>query len=74
MSLNLHLFWQIFYWVENEPLTGTLVKTVAATETTTILESLRMFTEYAMLNLAFNAAGDGPNITVAVLAKTWQGG
>ena len=64
----------MFYWEEADPDLGTTVKTVAATELETVLSPLKMYTEYSMLILAFNAAGDGPNITVPVIAKTEEGG
>lgn len=60
--------------MESKPDNTSSVKTVAATETETVLNQLQMFTEYAMLILAFNAAGDGPNITVPIIAKTLEGG
>ena len=64
----------MFYWEEALGEHNLTVKTVAATELETDLTGLKMFTEYAMLVLAFNAAGDGPNITVPVIAKTEEGG
>ena len=63
---------QIFYWREEVP--GQHVKTVAATETQAILEDLEMFTEYTLVMLAFNAAGDGPNTTIPITALTTEGG
>ncbi len=50
------------------------VKTVAATETEALLEDLEMYTQYAMVMLAFNAAGDGPNTTLSIEATTQEGG
>ena len=50
------------------------VKTVAATETETLLDNLDMFTQYNLIMLAFNAAGDGPNTTVVIAARTFEGG
>ena len=50
------------------------VKTVAAAETETLLDNLDMFTQYNLIMLAFNAAGDGPNTTVVIAARTHEGG
>ena len=71
---------QIFYWVEGTPRSRrstyapSHVKTVAATETSATLDQLKMYTQYSMVMLAFNAAGDGPNTTVPITTTTQEGG
>ena len=40
----------------------------------TVLDNLMMYTEYCMVILAFNAAGNGPNTTVPIKARTEEGG
>ena len=49
-------------------------KTVAGSMTNkTVLDGLLMYTEYSMVILAFNAAGNGPNTTVPIKARTEEG-
>lgn len=66
--------YKIFYWPEGRQKDEMQVKTVAgATANQTVLDELRMYTEYSMVILAFNAAGNGPNTTVPVKARTEEG-
>ena len=54
---------------------GSSIKaTVGAAETRATLRDLRMWTVYQITMLAYNAAGDGPNITNTVSARTEEGG
>ena len=66
------LGYKIYYWALDGS-HGNQVKTVAATENEAILTDLKMYTEYGLVMLAFNAAGDGPNTTVPIATTTNQG-
>ena len=65
--------YQVYYWVSGHKET-THMQPVSATEGSTVLQDLQMYTEYAAIVLAYNAAGDGPNTTVPVVARTSEGG
>lgn len=67
------LGYKIFFWPSGHRDSAELLA-VAPSDRTAILNGLQMFTEYASVVLAFNAAGDGPNSTVPVVARTSEGG
>ena len=67
--------YKVFYWPEGKLKEELLEKTVAgASANETVLDNLMMYTEYCMVILAFNAAGNGPNTTVPIKARTEEGG
>ena len=49
------------------------MKSVQGSDTQATLDQLRMYTRYSLLILAFNTAGDGPNITMPVTQRTDEG-
>ena len=49
------------------------MRTAGASDEEIELNNLHMYTDYSMYILAFNAAGDGPNITRAVSNRTDEG-
>jgi len=50
------------------------MRRVPAKDTHVTLRELHMYTRYQVTLLAFNAAGDGPNISVPLEARTSEGG
>lgn len=46
---------------------------VKGSATETILDNLKMYTSYSLVMLAFNTAGDGPNISLPITQRTDQG-
>ncbi len=67
--------YKIFYWPEGKQKDQMKERTVAgAMVNETVLDDLLMYTEYSMIILAFNAAGNGPNTTVPIKARTEEGG
>ncbi|ELU15655.1 hypothetical protein CAPTEDRAFT_52109, partial [Capitella teleta] len=66
------LGYKVFFWVSGHKDSAEL-QTVSASKTSTLLSGLQMYTEYAAILLAYNAAGDGPNTTVPVVARTSEG-
>ena len=67
--------YKIFYWPEGKQKEALQEKTVAgAMVNETVLSGLLMYTEYCMVILAFNAAGNGPNTTTPIKARTEEGG
>ena len=52
----------------------TSVRKVLVSHMQVTLTGLRMYTQYEVTLLAFNAAGDGPNISQSLAARTNEGG
>lgn len=71
-TFNRSFNFQILYWREDP--SDRQIRTVAASETQTSLQNLTMFTEYSLVILAFNAAGDGPLTKVPLRIRTLEGG
>ncbi|KAK2172926.1 hypothetical protein NP493_919g00008 [Ridgeia piscesae] len=67
------LGYKVYYWVTGTRETSTAMRRVPAKDTHVTLRELHMYTRYQVTLLAFNAAGDGPNISVPLEARTSEG-